>query len=139
MRGPRYLKLGAQLVAHQLMGGLVAERNAESVADPLAHLSVGGKALRLRQGLLEESDLVGLQGRGFARRDVKFKQGDQATLGIALQPAPNGVTVDTKTGGNIATETSLTAGKQIERMEALPRSEEHTSELQSRQYLVCRL
>ncbi len=119
MRGPRHLELGAELVAHQLVRGIVAERHAEGVADPLAHLIVGGKPLRLLQGLLELGDLGRRQGRSFARRNIACKQGVQAALGVTHKSAPNGVAVNATYGGNLATETRLTTGQQIEHVEAL--------------------
>ena len=119
MRGPCYLELGTELVAHQLMGGIVGKRNAHGVADPLACLSVGGKARGLLQDLLQVRNLVELQGRGFARWNGKFKQGIHAALSIALKPTPNCVAVDAQQACDICTEASLAAGEQIKRMEAL--------------------
>src|SRR3712207_8958180 len=54
------------------------------------------------------------------------------TLGypeIAIEVGPDGVEAPS----------SLTAGDYLVTLSAAERSEEHTSELQSRQYLVCRL
>src|SRR3712207_6877471 len=44
-----------------------------------------------------------------------------------------------ETGELVEHDEGIRRGTTLETLAALPRSEEHTSELQSRQYLVCRL
>src|SRR3712207_7714469 len=44
-----------------------------------------------------------------------------------------------RTAASCSQRSRASAGNALERLQRLRRSEEHTSELQSRQYLVCRL
>src|SRR3712207_8429927 len=55
-------------------------------------------------------------------------------LGASVDPQPQGVELDEALGVALVVD-----GVGLEGREPLARSEEHTSELQSRQYLVCRL
>src|SRR3712207_7136681 len=73
---------------------------------------------------LEDESSSKLLERAFRRRKIGFELGSRFS---GVQHTENGVKV------------SLENGKEFEAELLLARSEEHTSELQSRQYLVCRL
>src|SRR5258707_10799578 len=62
--------------------------------------------------------------RSFARRLIENPQHSVFFVGYADPESPAGLLRDATPGGDVVLD---------------PRSEEHTSELQSRQYLVCRL
>ncbi len=59
MRPSRHFELGPELVAHQFMRGIIGERNAHGLLDPLADRVVGREALGVSQALAEEGELIG--------------------------------------------------------------------------------
>src|SRR3712207_6894056 len=71
-----------------------------------------------------------------------FRSGDAppGTAGALTAGAPTpGVPLDRSLVDRFLVGRFLVDGAVLDRVRGFPRSEEHTSELQSRQYLVCRL
>src|SRR5258707_10161412 len=80
-----------------------------------------------------------------ARRLDRFQErtgGQYGRVGIQMDVRDSGITVIATLPGTPAEQAGMLTGDRIISIEGKPtlgRSEEHTSELQSRQYLVCRL
>src|SRR3712207_7972781 len=71
------------------------------------------------------------------RSDLGFSNGQIVSVNSERDDVPQGTVIGTEPGAG----TAVGSGEEITLLIAVPtpRSEEHTSELQSRQYLVCRL
>src|SRR5258707_3910828 len=75
----------------------------------------------------------------FDTADAYGPNTDEELIAEALHPYPKGLVIGTK-GGCVRPDRRWDANGRPEHLRgAVERSEEHTSELQSRQYLVCRL
>src|SRR3712207_5279154 len=112
-----------------------------------------GSPLKTDLGTTTISTTVVQQIAGIAAQEVEKVQmggGASAAVGGFLQSVTGSVTGGGAGGGNFAKGVSAEVGEEeaaidltmaIEYGQSIPqlRSEEHTSELQSRQYLVCRL
>src|SRR3712207_9096777 len=66
-------------------------------------------------------------------------RGGEQDLGIGLEADELGAAPGEDGGGKVGVALALGLGEDIDGRRLGARSEEHTSELQSRQYLVCRL
>jgi hypothetical protein len=101
------------------MHRMIAHLNAQRGGDPLLDLSVGGEAVRLGEALLKVDELLGGQSGRFTGRDVDMGECGQAAVAIESQPAADGVAIEAEEVSDLGTIGGLSAGKQVEGMEAL--------------------
>jgi len=103
----------------EFVDGVIAHRDTEGIANPLADGGIGGEAIVVGQAVVELVDLLGCEGGSFAGRHIEREEGWQATIGVAGKPSTNGIAIEAEVGGNVVASLSLATGQQVQGLQAL--------------------
>ena len=110
---PRGFGLGAQLIADQPVDGTVAQVHLVLLGQIALNLTIAGKALWLREPLLEGGQDRRGEGTPFSGRGLDGQQPGEAARFILPQSRPNGMAMDGEQGGQRDARRGLATGQKV--------------------------